>query len=345
MKSYLQKATLWVMGLLLAIALQSQSLPAYSIYSPDAPVGDRAPGSETVDARVSEIEQTWQAQYSAYFDLTSPTPPLTAEQITQTLSRLTTETGQHYDKLELMLVIPGEEVLRYALPDAALPSLMETVNTFQAEVARPVAVQTYLTSARQLYRWLIAPLERQLQAKTIDTLIFCLGPGLRSLPLAALYDGQQFLIEKYSLGLIPAFSLTQPNHLNLHNTQVLAMGASEFANLEDLPAVPIELSAITQNLWQGQVFLNQDFTLDNLRQELDTKQFSIVHLATHANFQPGTPDRSFIQFWQTEQLNLQDVRQLNWQELPVELLVLSACQTALGDRDAELGFAGLSFHA
>jgi CHAT domain-containing protein len=123
------------------------------------------------------------------------------------------------------------------------------------------------------------------------------------------------------------------------------MGASEFRGLIPLPAVPVELAAIAQDLWQGEVFLNQDFTYANLQQQLDSGLFSIVHLATHAAFQPGDPDQSYIQLWQGDRLHLDEVRNLAWSDRPVELLVLSACQTALGDREAELGFAGLSFNA
>jgi CHAT domain-containing protein len=72
-------------------------------------------------------------------------------------------------------------------------------------------------------------------------------------------------------------------------------------------------------------------------------QYEIVHLATHAEFQAGDPNQSFIQLWQDEQLNLLELRDLDWRTLPVELLVLSACQTALGNQQAELGFAGLAY--
>jgi CHAT domain-containing protein len=169
--------------------------------------------------------------------------------------------------------------------------------------------------------------------------------GLRQIPLAALYDGKQFLVEKYSLGSIPSISLTNRHYQPLKDSQVLAMGASKFQQLSPLPAVPIELSVITRHLWPGESFLNEQFTLKNLKTQSRKKSFGILHLATHADFQPGTASDSYIQLWDT-QLKLNQLREMGWNKLPqVELLVLSACRTALGDRESELGFSGLAVQA
>ncbi|MBD2018748.1 CHAT domain-containing protein, partial [Leptolyngbya sp. FACHB-36] len=106
-------------------------------------------------------------------------------------------------------------------------------------------------------------------------------------------------------------------------------------------AVPLELASVLQP-WVGQSFLNEAFTLNNLKAQRQQQPFGIVHLATHAEFNPGSPQNSFIQLWDTK-LRLNDVRQLGLSNPPVELLVLSACRTALGDVQAELGFAGLAY--
>jgi CHAT domain-containing protein len=211
-----------------------------------------------------------------------------------------------------------------------------------------------------LYQRIIAPIKPLLAASGINTLIFCVGSQLRSTPLVGLHDGQQYLVEQYSLGLIPAFSLTDsryqpisapcdvacfPEGVAARNNQILAMGASQFEGLNPLPAVPLELSTITQPPWQGRRFLNQDFTLKNLRQQLQSNAYSIVHLATHASFNPGSPGNSYIQLWQRDRLLLSQIANLDWRTLPVELLVLSACQTAIGNPQAELGFAGLAYES
>jgi CHAT domain-containing protein len=168
--------------------------------------------------------------------------------------------------------------------------------------------------------------------------------GLRSVPIAALYDGQEFLVEKYSIGLMPSFSLTDTRYKDIKNSQVLAMGAAKFEELTPLPAVPVELSEITPSLWRGKSFLNDAFTLTNLKAQRQQQPFEIIHIASHAVFQPGAPNNSYIQLWDTK-LRLNQLRQLGWDNPPVELLVLSACKTALGDEQAELGFAGLAVQA
>jgi len=181
-------------------------------------------------------------------------------------------------------------------------------------------------------------------------LLLCTGVGLRSVPFAALFDGEQFLVEKYSLVIIPAFNLMTVGTENTQKTQLLAMGASEFQDLEPLPAVALELELLRDGVvqgeraWESRAFFNEEFTLDNLQTQLQSQDFDIVHLATHAEFQPGQPQQSYIQFWDS-QLTLDRIRQLPLDDPPLDLLVLSACRTAIGDPEAELGFAGLAFES
>ncbi len=118
------------------------------------------------------------------------------------------------------------------------------------------------------------------------------------------------------------------------------MGASQFQDLAALPAVPVELSVIAGQ-WQGTELLNQQFTVSNLTQARSRYPYGIVHLATHAQFSPGAADQSYIQFWD-QRLSLSQLTELNLHAPTVQLLVLSACRTALGDSNAELGFAGLA---
>ncbi|MBD2537811.1 CHAT domain-containing protein [Coleofasciculus sp. FACHB-SPT36] len=204
----------------------------------------------------------------------------------------------------------------------------------------------YRAPAEQLYQWLIAPIKDELEAQGIQNLVFIMDAGLRSLPIAALHDGQQFLIEKYSIGLMPSLSLTDTRYANLKNAKVLAMGADRFTNKTQnpLPAVPVELSMITSKLWQGKSFLNEAFTLKNLKAQRTSTPYEIIHLATHAEFKSGALGNSYIQLWDT-QLRLDQVRQLGWNKPAVELLVLSACRSALGNEEAELGFAGFAVQA
>jgi CHAT domain-containing protein len=187
-------------------------------------------------------------------------------------------------------------------------------------------------------------METALQARGIDNLVFIMDAGLRSMPIAALHDGTEFIVERYSVGLMPQLALTDTRYVNLENVEVLAMGASQFEEQVPLPSVPVELKSIAQQLWQGTLFLNEEFTLENLKRARASHPYGIIHLATHAEFAPGSAGDSYIQFWQS-QLHLEQLRQLGWHKPPVELLVLSACRTALGDAETELGFAGFAVHA
>ncbi|MEI6443824.1 MAG: CHAT domain-containing protein [Nostocales cyanobacterium ELA583] len=107
------------------------------------------------------------------------------------------------------------------------------------------------------------------------------------------------------------------------------MGASEFSQLESLLAVPVELKRITQ-IWSGQKFINQQFTIKNLQEQRQKHPFRIIHLATHAEFNPGKPNQSYIQLWGNEKVELNEIEKLKLDQPPVDLLVLSACRTALG---------------
>ena len=336
----------------IVIALGLSAPADYGRYEPaervDLPVTTRGIG---IEARIREIEQTWEADYTNFLRSPSGLQPLDGATVSATLAQISTQTGHRLgliyivpeaDGLELVLASPEMEAVQYWLPAVTRSRFEAEVNELQRQIVRPNS-DRYLAPAQQLYQWLIAPMEADLTEQSIDTLVFCVGERVRSLPLAALHDGQQFLVEKYDLGLIPALTLTDPQFRALRQVDVLAMGASEFDTLADLPAVSVELSTVADELWPGSIHLNADFTKQALQNELAQAQYEIVHLATHAEFQAGNPDQSFIQFWQDEQLNLLELRDLDWQTLPVELLVLSACQTALGNQQAELGFAGLAY--
>lgn len=253
---------------------------------------------------------------------------------------------QESDQLELILVTATGEPIRKRVSGTTRKQVLASAQAFRREVTDPSKTPTksYLAKAQQFYQWMIAPLEADLQAQSIQNLAFILDAGLRSLPVAALHNGQEFLIEKYSIGLMPSLSLTDTRYVDIKNTQLLAMGESIFTEQNPLPAVPVEVSIITKKLWSGKSFLNEAFTLDNLKSQRASTPFGIIHLATHGEFRPGAINNSYIQLWDTK-LRLDQLRQMGWNNPPVELLVLSACRMALGDREAELGFAGLATQA
>lgn len=275
---------------------------------------------------------------------TRPTSPSQPKSILQLEQFPDHPQHQDTDQLELIVVIPNSRPLYKRVSGASRAEVLQVVRQFTTDLTDPTSRETdnYLASAQQLYQWLVQPIEPTLQAQKVKNLVFVMDAGLRSLPIAALHDGQQFLVEKYSLGLMPSLSITDTRYRDLKNLQVLAMGASTFSDQKPLPAVPVELATILQTPWAGETWLNQGFTLNNLKARRQAQPFGIVHLATHAEFNPGELENSYIQLWNTK-LRLDQVRQLGWNDPPVQLLVLSACRTALGSEQAELGFAGLAY--
>ncbi len=251
------------------------------------------------------------------------------------------------EKLQLILYTPEGEPILKTIPGATREKVLKIVRDFNYKIISPRFRfgKGYLKPAQQLYQLLIAPIAAELEAANIDTLLFSMDEGLRGLPVAALHDGEQFLIENYSLSMIPSISLMDSRYRSLKDTRVLAMGASQFLELNPLPAVPVELETIAQRLWQGQEFINEEFTLENLISQRRDYAYPIIHLGTHGDFQSGEASNSYIQFWGEEKLSLDRVRELGLNNPPVELLVLSACRTAVGDNNAELGFAGLAVAA
>ncbi|HAA29949.1 MAG TPA: hemagglutination activity domain protein, partial [Cyanobacteria bacterium UBA8553] len=248
------------------------------------------------------------------------------------------------DQLELLMVTAKGSPIRKLVAGTTRQQVLQVAHSFRSEVTNVRSRRDYMAPAQQLYQWLVAPLEADLKAQGVQNLVFLMDSGLRSIPLAALHDGQEFLVEKYSVGLMPSLTLTDTRYKSIKDMQVLAMGAEKFVDLQPLPAVPVELSLITPSLWQGKSFLNEAFTLENLKVQRQQKHFGMIHLATHARFQPGQPSQSYIELWDSK-LRLNQLPELGWNNPPVELLVLSGCKTALGDEQAELGFAGLSVQA
>jgi len=250
------------------------------------------------------------------------------------------------DELQLLMVTSQGVTPVKTITGATRRDIIKATRIFEQNLSNQSEKEVYLPQAKQLYRSIIAPIEQQLQAQNIKNITFVLDDGLRTLPIAALYNEKtnKYLIENYSVGLMPSLSLTdltpRPRRAIL-NTKVLAMGSETFTDQKPLPAVPIELSEISQKILTGSMFLNQDFTVDNLKKSLTSQEFNIVHLATHGEFQPGDRSNSFIYF-SDQKLTLDQFSQLGLDNPKIDLLVLSACRTAFGDPDSELGFAGLA---
>lgn len=212
-------------------------------------------------------------------------------------------------------------------------------------------VLDYLPLAQKVYDWLIRPAESEIAASKTKTLVFVLDGALLNLPMAVLNDGKQFLVEKYAIALTPGLQLldaTKP--LPRVNLTAFKGGLSD-ANqgFIALPYVKKELEQIgTQAKVGGKQLLNENFTSAALKKAIDSVPFPVVHLATHGQFSSDA-DKTFILTWNSK-LNVSELNTtLRSREEggkgAIELLVLSACQTATGDKRAALGLAGVAVRA
>ncbi|MGC9505592.1 CHAT domain-containing protein [Baaleninema sp.] len=307
--------------------------------------------TEDVEA-VASLEQDRLQEFSTYLgNLANSSISIQSarEALTEVARQTGTQSAVVYvtllpNQLELVVFTANNRPIRRSV-SVSRSQVLEVANRFREQLTNPRYIRTtaYLESAQQLYQWSIAPILPELEAAEIDTLLFSMPAGLRSLPIAALHDGEHFLVEQFSLSLIPSLGLVDTRYRTLQNTSVLAMGASEFnTDLAPLPAVPVELTTITQEWWNGTAFLNEQFTRENLVQQRRRHGYAIVHLATHGEFL--TFEDSYIQLWD-ERLRLDQLRRLGWNNPAVELVVLSACRTAVGSEEAELGFAGFAVSA
>ncbi len=210
------------------------------------------------------------------------------------------------------------------------------------------APQPYLPLAQQVYDWLIQPVEQDIAASEIKTLVFVLDGPMLNLPMAILHDGQQFLVEKYAIAYTPGLQLLNSETLTRGRLSALKAGLSEARQgFPDLPYVKEELNYIKSEV-PGELLLNQDFTSAAIQKEIDSVPFPVVHLATHGQFSSNEKD-TFILTWD-DRLNVNQLNTLlrsreETGRSPIELLVLSACQTAAGDKRAALGLAGVAVRA
>ena len=200
-----------------------------------------------------------------------------------------------------------------------------------------------LPSVQKLYDWLILPAENVLQENEITTLVFILDGFLRSLPMAVLHDGNQYLIEKYNIALTPGLQLIPPKTSNKSQLSLLTGGLTQARQgFPSLPGVIREIEQISQMI-PANVLLDEDFTNNTVREQLDKNSFSIVHLASHGQFSSHEED-TFVLTWD-DRLTVNNISKLlekrNAKEA-IKLLVLTACKTVPGDTRASLGLTGIA---
>ncbi|KYC37713.1 hypothetical protein WA1_04125 [Scytonema hofmannii PCC 7110] len=260
------------------------------------------------------------------------------------------------NKTAIILSLPGQNN-KYQWYKISKENLNEEINNFRRSLQR-VRDNYDLKISQDIYNWMIAPFHNELNPAKINKLVFIHDGILRSVPMSALHDGQQFLIEKYAIATTPSLKLTDSKPLNRGNLRVLALGLSEQPKLNEfsfaeLDGVKREIDGVIEKI-PGTKLVDRELTRENLQQQLGQQVFSILHVATHGKF--GTePKNTFIvmgdkdekgnnqilQFNELDQL----IRQISRNREPLEILTLTACETAIGNNRSALGLAGIAIQA
>ncbi|MDJ0732835.1 MAG: CHAT domain-containing protein [Nostocaceae cyanobacterium] len=263
------------------------------------------------------------------------------------------------DRVEVIVQLPNadkssEKVRRYTTR-VNQEEVEDTISQLQKRLKNyriGESNKSILPLAQKLYDWLIKPAIANPEFPKKGTLVFIVDSTLQGIPFAVLHNGNQYLVEKYSLAVNLVSKLPNPQPLKLNQSHVLLAGISKKApsfsnNLQPLSHVEKELDGI-QKIISHQRLNNQQFTKENFEKEINANPFQILHIATHGEFSSNR-EETFIYAWYNK-INLELLETIlktreESDSQPIELLVLSACETATGDRRAALGIAGVALKA
>ncbi|MDQ6963152.1 MAG: CHAT domain-containing protein [Mariprofundaceae bacterium] len=248
------------------------------------------------------------------------------------------------DRLVMLLGI-GDQISQWSQP-IPQEKLDKTVKLFR-EHLQTRSNNLFLYEAQQLDNWLIKPLLSQLKKHQINTLVFVPDGSLRMVPMTALHDGDRYLIQRFALATTPGLTLTNPHPMNKKNIKALVLGLSDAVqNFSELPSIAKEVSAVSA-MFGADLLENKQFKTKNLQEKLESNEYNLLHLATHGVFS-GEPETSYVLTYD-EKINMNRLQELialgRYNREPLELLTLSACQTAMGNERAAMGLAGIAIQA
>jgi CHAT domain-containing protein len=273
----------------------------------------------------------------------------------------------------LALLLETAEGIQARHVDIDAASVRSKALAFAASVRE--AKPDYLSRARELYDVLLRPVEPVLVQNKVETLVVVPDGALRLIPMGALHDGEQFAIERFAIAIAPGLTITSAPNPGKDLGKVLLAGLSEPGPvLEKLPQQAIEqlargeatrgtrsadlrealaLPGVTEEIQalksktRGDRLLNSEFTVDRFRRQVGSGDYRVVHIASHAVFSQRA-ETSFILTYD-DVLTIDELETLlrreEVQQNPIDLLSLSACQTAEGDDRAPLGIAGAALRA
>lgn len=252
-------------------------------------------------------------------------------------------------RLAVVLELPNQP-LQYHEVLLSRQEIEQTLQQLRHDLSASDRTPEAITGLQAVYQWLIAPFQPALDDNSqIQTLVFVLDGELRNIPMAALHDGNQYLINQYAVAVAPRLKLFQPSARSA-DLKVFLGGVGEPQTVADRRFAEItnlapELNTIEQLVDANPPLLNEAFTQANLEQQLSQENFSAIHLKTHGVFS-SDPEETFIVAYQ-DLITSQELGHLIrtsrlGDASPIELLVLSACSTAQGDDRAVLGLAGIA---
>ncbi|HRI39697.1 MAG TPA: CHAT domain-containing protein, partial [Nitrospira sp.] len=248
------------------------------------------------------------------------------------------------DRLELLMSVDG--IWKRIAAPVTVDQLTDEVRAFRRTL-QDRTTREYLSHSQRLYQWLVLPLEKDLAVSKINTLVFVPDGPLRTIPIAALHDGQQFLIKRFAVAVTPGMDLTDLRPVDRSKTRMLSLGITEAVqNFPALPHVKEELDAV-RALYRGTSLINGAFRVPAMRTELQEEPYSIVHIASHGVVASDV-NASFLLTYD-DKITMNQLSQLigmfQFRKTSLDLLTLSACETAIGDDRAALGLAGVAVKA
>ena len=322
--------------------------PLYREYTSLLLPADREPETGDLPKARAVIEALQLVELEDFFRDTCATE--NPELIDDLVDRADTKTAVIYtilleNRLEIIVKLPRQESLKhYRTANLDRSTFRATLEQLRNELAKVGRWREIRRESKKVYSWLIQPIQSLLRAEDIQTLVFILDAPLSNIPMSVLFNGERYLVQDYAIALAPSLQLIAPEPLSRRKKVAIA-GLSispEIAGLAPLRYVQDEINAIEKKVGIDTVvkILNEDLTAKNLRKELNRKEFNILHLATHGQFSSNL-NQTFLALYQ-ELLDINELGNLIRTEFPIELLILSACETATGDDRATLGLSGIA---
>ncbi|WP_339376072.1 CHAT domain-containing protein [Calothrix sp. NIES-2098] len=254
------------------------------------------------------------------------------------------------NQLAVILKLPNRPLI-YKNNTVSRKQVEQVVMQLRKDIVQPEKTKNVKQLSEQLYNWLIQPVADDLKASSVNTLVFIPDGILRNIPMSILYDGKEYLIQKYAVALSPGLQLFTPQALTKANFNALTGGLSQIPqheNFAPLPYVKNELNEIQELGVKTTTLLDDKFRSTILEKTINQQPYRIIHLATHGKFSSKATDTFILAYDKRIYVGELDTLLKSRGEKrsePVELLVLSACETAAGDNRATLGLAGVAIKA